>query len=271
MTTEYLRPVANGNYTGFAAFGAATDWECVDDPVGSPDDNATFVDNSLLTAIKESFVLSVFGGDGAINSVAISARVDLAPSVTNGTLALFLRIGGTDYDSDSQTLVAAGGYTDYTATWTTNPATATAWSGSDLAALEAGVNIVDSPVLSTKRITQLYAAVDYTPVTFSVDGGAEIPGVKANWQRQAIRRRDDGTQDLHPWATHTWDIASMDMATYLALQALHGQALTSLATTDIDDRNMPATYTSAILESIRGQQVGRRMTGVRVEFRVDVS
>lgn len=273
MTTEYLLPVDDGNYTDFTVHPGGEPWQCLDDPVASPDDGATNVNYSTTsTPVRQSVIVAPFAYSGVIHSVTVTARAILAgnPPV-NSEITLFLRIGGVDYDAATQVLVKGTAFLYYTETWTTNPATAAEWSEADLATLEAGALVELLAAINVARLDQVYVTVDYTPrVDFSVNGGDLVHGVKANWQRLAIRKRDDGTLDLHPWARHTWDIASMDMATYLALQALHGQALTSLVTTDIDNRNVEKTYTSAILESVRGQQVGRRMTGVRVEFRVKV-
>lgn len=158
----YLLPVADGNYTGFTAFGAAADWQCVDDPVGGPDDGTTYVRHTGTTSpTRESFILAAYEYSDTIGSVTIAARVDLS-ATADGTIALFLRIDGTDYDGDNQTLVRTGGYIDYTATWTTNPDTSAAWIAANLAALEAGVIITNPGITSTALLTQLYATVIYS-------------------------------------------------------------------------------------------------------------
>jgi hypothetical protein len=63
----------------------------------------------------------------------------------------------------------------------------------------------------------------------------------------------------------------MEMDTYEALEAQQGKRLTSLATNDIDDRNEAATYVNAEIGIVSCQQIGRRATGVHIEFRVDVT
>ena len=110
-----------------------------------------------------------------------------------------------------------------------------------------------------------------TTPTFVINGSITAYGVNANWERAIKRTNGNGTLDFQPMARHTWDIPQMQMATFLLLQAQQGKRLTSLATTDIDDRNSAATYTSVEMGLVSCQQVGRRATGVRVEFRVDVT
>lgn len=107
--------------------------------------------------------------------------------------------------------------------------------------------------------------------TFVVNGTITCYGVIADWQRQAKRVNSDGTITYQPYALHTWDIEQMEIATFLLLQAQQGQRLTSLATTDIDDRNNGATYTSAEMGIISGQQTGRRAVNVHIEYRVDIT
>jgi hypothetical protein len=108
--------------------------------------------------------------------------------------------------------------------------------------------------------------------TFSINGGSNLAGIRASWQQVVKRRQSDGKIIYQNYALHTWDIEQMEMSAYLSLVAQAGKRLTSLATTNIDDINNGATYSSAeILGVVGGEQVGQRMTGIRVEFRVDVS
>lgn len=109
-----------------------------------------------------------------------------------------------------------------------------------------------------------------TTPTFAVNG-TTCHGVSANWERVVRRQNADGTAEYQPYARHTWEIGQMSMVAFEALQSLIGRRLVSLATTDIDDRNSAATYTSAEMGLVSAEHTGRRATGVRVEFRVDIS
>lgn len=105
--------------------------------------------------------------------------------------------------------------------------------------------------------------------TFSINSGASIPGVQANWQRVEKRRTLAGIE-YQAYALHTWEIAQMEMTTFETLRAARGTVLSSLATTAIADVNNGATYTNAEITVVSGSQTGRRATGVRVEFRVKI-
>ena len=104
--------------------------------------------------------------------------------------------------------------------------------------------------------------------TFAINSGNSLPGMQADWQRVPKRKNVDGTIDYQPWSRHWWDIEEMEMSEYETLQALSGTVLTSLDTTDIDDKNNGATYTSAEVGVVNCRQQGRQARGVRVEFRV---
>jgi hypothetical protein len=109
-----------------------------------------------------------------------------------------------------------------------------------------------------------------TPV-FTINGSISFYGVKAEWQRVIKRKNADGSITYQPYALHTWTIPQMEVSTFLSLQALSGQRLTSLATTNINDVNNGATYSSVELSVVNCTQVGRRATGITASFRVDVS
>jgi hypothetical protein len=114
--------------------------------------------------------------------------------------------------------------------------------------------------------------LDWTYYYYNVNEGAEVHGVRANWQRVPKRKRADGVIEHYPYAFHTWDIPEMDMTTHLALSALKGRVLSSLTTTNINNRNSLATYTGAEMVSmVNGKQQGLMMNGVQIQFKVDVA
>lgn len=103
---------------------------------------------------------------------------------------------------------------------------------------------------------------------YVVNGSITCYGVLADWERVPKRTNSDGTVEYQPYARHIWDIPQMEMSTFLSLRAQQGKRLTSLATTDIDDRANGTTYTSVEMGLVNCRQTGRRAVGVTVEFRV---
>lgn len=98
--------------------------------------------------------------------------------------------------------------------------------------------------------------------------GTTIHGVTANWQRVIKRETPEGIV-YQDWLIHTWDIEQQGMTAALVIQALAGNDISSLATTDVDDRANGATYTNVEMISMANYtHVGKRATSLRVEFRI---
>lgn len=112
--------------------------------------------------------------------------------------------------------------------------------------------------------------LDISVPIYQVNNGTEFPGIFADWSRVIKRVNTDKTIDYQPHARHFWRIPQMSAADFEELQALQGSALTELKTNDIDLRNMPTTYVSAVMRLVNGKHIGTRVLDVNVEFRVDV-
>lgn len=107
--------------------------------------------------------------------------------------------------------------------------------------------------------------------TFAVNGGTNLPGIEARWERVVKRKNVDGSIDYQPWALHIWEARIMTMSEFETLQALAGDVLTSLDTTDIDDRNNGTQYTSVEVSLVNCRHQAIQALDVRIEFRVDVT
>lgn len=103
--------------------------------------------------------------------------------------------------------------------------------------------------------------------TFSING-TSVDGVKAVWRRLPKRQLDTGAIEYQDFLEHTWDVGIMPMSTFLTIQLLKGQVLSSVATTDIDDLNNGATYTTAELGMVSCKHEGLFAKNVRLEFRI---
>lgn len=128
-----ITPNAAGNYTGFTS-GAYTD---IDEAVLDASDASS---GTVGQRISAGFTdLSALATGEAITSVKASAAMSKdagGPQSAN----LFTRISTTDYDGTSVAAPASLTATpQVTQVWATNPATATAWTVSDINAAQFGV------------------------------------------------------------------------------------------------------------------------------------
>lgn len=108
-------------------------------------------------------------------------------------------------------------------------------------------------------------------IAFGFNGSAEIPGIESDWQRSIVRANTEGEITYNNWALNIWRAGKMAGATVDSLRSLHGQALTSLETNDIDDRDTAKQYTTVFLRTVTGTTNGLYLENVTVEFMVKVA
>lgn len=153
---EILRPSDNGTFTGWTAFGATNNWQCVNEVTPDGDDSyvTTTADN-----VTDSYNLQDHTtGTGTISNVRVYIRAEAA---AGKEIILAVVVGGTKYDAAAgKTLTTK--YVDYYDDWAQNPATSTAWTWDDIDALEVSFA---SGVLANKeeRVTTAWVVVTYTP------------------------------------------------------------------------------------------------------------
>lgn len=166
MSTLTLRPNAD-SYTGLTGSGGGY--------------NYTFLDEATL---DESDYVSVDGGTSSqtlydtygfpdhstesetINSVTVKAyckKVVTGTDANNVTIRPCIYISGTGYYGDSQNLTASTAL--YTKAWTTNPATSSAWSWTNIDNLIAGLELTSHRTDKNNNVDsycyQLWVEVDY--------------------------------------------------------------------------------------------------------------
>lgn len=116
--------------------------------------------------------------------------------------------------------------------------------------------------------------VDYTYPLFDYQlNSNDIDcGVQAWWGEIVTGKKADATQKTNTnWRRHTWDIAFCEMATWEILEPTKGTSFTALRTTGESTPNSVATYATGRVLDVTGQQMGRRMEGVKVNFLVDIT
>jgi hypothetical protein len=178
--TIYLFPVAAGTYTDLVPVGSAANWQCVDDPIASPDDDATYNWN-YTTGKKDTFNLTSptwLGTSQNITSVTVYFRHERTGGVTN-TAQPWLRLGTTDssgtgissttsYVTSNQVFTRPGGGS---------------WVTGDFSSLQAGAGVGTGDSVNDERITQVYVAVSYSYTILSVTGvpsGEYVTRIKAD-------------------------------------------------------------------------------------------
>jgi len=170
-----LLPDGDGTYNQWT--GTSTDWD--DYPIHDGDSTCV---NATQGNWNESSSLtnpSITVGSITKVSVTIVARNTLT---SDERVRIMLVIGGTGYNGSIHTPTTS--YASYTSEWTTNPATASAWTWSAINNLEAGVRSeqVGAGWEGKIKVTQMYVRVDV-----QVDGADDWTGTYTDW--------DEVTQD----------------------------------------------------------------------------
>ncbi len=165
--TVTITPNAQGNYATWSNTGCGSgsnEWQCVDEnPVNTSDYLYT------STASKaESFAFSDMSSPATIDSVTLyyyakyynSGKYKMTP---------LIRASSTDYLGSVMSLGSS--YATLSQTYTTNPATGSAWTVSEVNSLEAGMKSYSAN--AGAYVAQVYAVVSYTmPNSCSdTDGG----------------------------------------------------------------------------------------------------
>lgn len=133
---EALFPDGAGNYSQWNRSAGATNYSNVDET--TPDDDTTY--NYESTAgDRDSYTYSnMLHNAASILAVALVPRVK-KDDATARTVKRFVRISGTDYDGTAVGVPA--GYAYLQEVLQTNPATAAAWTPTEVNALEAGIKV----------------------------------------------------------------------------------------------------------------------------------
>lgn len=131
-----------------------------------------------------------FSLPNTINSVTVTGKFQLQASSYSCT-TLYCRIAGTNYYGTSETIQSAS-LTTISKTWTTNPATGTAWTSASLNAAEFGARYIS--IGYYLYCTYIYMTVDYlqiNPPTGTTDAANLISSTTARLNGTIT---DDGGQ-----------------------------------------------------------------------------
>ena len=174
MTTETLIPNASGdennnNYWDGDNWetGTTNNYQSIDDPVATPDDDTTKIRASGGASVWSRDLYNLPNhsvGSGTINNITIYFRIYGASAAAIGQGKAVLKSDdtiteGTDQSNDTGTWVTKS------QTWTQNPDGPANWTWGDIDALQIGVSLYNSlsGKTGTRTIcTQVYVVVNYT-------------------------------------------------------------------------------------------------------------
>lgn len=171
MATVNLLPTSDVYVNGWTPSSGSARYAMVDDPVGTPDDDGTYIYENLLIQPQARFGLQDTGldsGNTIINSLTVHWRARWH-SINNRNARCLIYVDGSLYVGPQVALTAS--YANYSTTWAVNPKTGVAWTAIEIDDLLAGL-YAPLAVYAGGVITQLYVAVDYTLLVVEVSPNA---------------------------------------------------------------------------------------------------
>lgn len=164
MAVQTLTVDGDGTTTsGFAAEGG--DYTRVQ----SDDGDTTRLYTPTANDLRQFSLTATSGLEGAtINSVTVYVKYRSLDPVSN-TFQINIRTNGTDYFSANKDTDPSTSYILFSETWNTNPNTGSAWTVSELDALQCGAKKTNNV---GGAMTYVYVEVDYTA------GGGDTSNIK---------------------------------------------------------------------------------------------
>jgi hypothetical protein len=165
MATLTLVPNGAGDYTNIANQwpNSGSHYDKVDDPVGSPDEDSTYVTTASTSQQKDAYNLIDTALSGTINWVKHHFRIKSFSDGYTVRAQPFLRLGSTE-TTGTEVAQDTDDYTDYSETL--GRPGGGAWSWADINALQVCIGV--------KRYcycTQVYIEVDYTVAAVGLSHG----------------------------------------------------------------------------------------------------
>jgi hypothetical protein len=199
--------------------------------------------NGVTANGEKSFRFPTTNFAGVVDSVVITFRTN-APTL-HGWAAPCIYHNGTRYIG---TAVAGSGYTTYTQTYTTNPATGVAWTLSDINALDAGI-FVNAATLYHSDCSWYYVTVNVNtpPNTPFVPSGTAtmLPGILSG--EYSTSATDPEGDQVRYWIN--WNDGTADTVTGLVNSGVTSHLHHTWATAGV-------YHISAMAEDSRGSQSG---------------
>ena len=176
MATLTLRPNAAGSECTIPEEGASpcpNHYLNVDE--ASPDDFTTWIGDQ--GANPQPLERDLYGCEdhtsetGVINSVTVFAYANRNTATTYYRLSI--RTNSVSYNSSEIPLTGGAQFIQISNTWAVNPQTSSAWTWTEIDAMEIGCTL-QKQSSSSPYITQVYVEVDYTPAVTAAPGGSPV-------------------------------------------------------------------------------------------------
>ncbi len=173
--TTTVAPTANGDVNAWTISGGGScnqegnEWRCVDD---SPNDGDSSYISSTSSSPTFDSIYNLADWSAAPSPLTIT-NVNVESSCRRLTgsavsVKILVKSGGTTTaGATSQNCANSATYTVWSEDWATNPTTSSAWTLSDINALQAGVRDADSGTLEV-RVSHVRVTVTFVPV-YSVE------------------------------------------------------------------------------------------------------
>lgn len=160
MATQDRLPTSDGIISAWNANNFGSKWSAVDDAVGSPDEDSTYISSSGTTQRTQMLGFSAFSiSASTIAKVKITLRVKHVTA--GGNIRAGLMISSVTYYPSNQSTTTS--YVNKTYEWTVNPSTGLAWTESEIETLsQFTIQGSGSASNSQLRVTQAYITVEYT-------------------------------------------------------------------------------------------------------------
>lgn len=180
MAIQQRLPTGDGSLSQWDPI--SNDWQKVDDPIGSPDDDATYISTSV-NGNDDLFTFTAFSIDAEDDivdgvSVTFRSRIGTGGGPGNEDIRPSIKVNGTIYYGSG--VSQSSSWLTSTFTWDTNPDTGLPWNDADVNGIganplqEFGVEYQLGSV-SEMRCTQCYIEASFVPSFINVNSEHIIP------------------------------------------------------------------------------------------------
>ncbi|MCM2271301.1 MAG: hypothetical protein NDJ18_01915 [candidate division Zixibacteria bacterium] len=150
-----LRPDGAGASSSLTGC-ATSNWQCVDEV--TPDDNSTLVQRDATSWAHDLYSLPDPAA-AACPPSKVTVFLRCRMEQTQGDVRAVLRVNGVNFQGAATPLTTS--WVNYGFSWSSNPATGSAWTWSDISALQVGPELKGQNATKPAFCTQVWVVVEY--------------------------------------------------------------------------------------------------------------